>query len=1015
MTCNSTQEEQPSIGTERPVRKVSRIPISSWLIGPLLLCALFVVPKAWTQEDMLAVFGTVKLEENNKKLEGVRVVVYQDDVEFDVITTDVKGGYDFELPLRHAYVFSFELEGHSNKRIAVDASGIPMDVKGARNMDLDMSMMELPSGFDTSIFEDLYGRGEYSADENTVIFDSNYTVRMRNKVQAELARLERMAGQMEEMREQFDEFVLKGDRSKSSREWQKAVDFYDSALALFPDESDVIAKRADAQRELDIANAANADEAAFQALLDDAADALKRDRLDEARKGFEDAEDMRPDAPEPRDGLKRVDDRERELANSAEADEEYNELIEDGDIYFEREQWDRAIDKFAEASALKPNEAYPKNRMEEAQTRQADVAAQQADLIARTIEYEGLIDEANLLFREDNYPEALVKYEAAGSVLPAERFWQQRAEACRERMAEADRKDEGRKARDDEEAARAEAEAAERDRRNRYDAANDLADAFFRDEDYAAAAAKYSEASEIYPDERYPKQRLAEAEKRLERAAQEVSSDVADNGRRASNADSFEASNAAAEAAESALDDAAADERASREAAEAAARSEAERVEEVYDATIAAGDAAFDRSDWNEARRSYEEALEWKPNDRYAKSRLERIEREMNRDSESPEEGPSTGPSQAELAQQRAQQERDEARANEQLARDAASLNAQRLSEEADRRAEAEAARKEKAERERQRALQLASKMNGNERDEVEDYYKAALESEAQARMMEVEAKKQAQADLVNDAQSRASQRIERELNEQSDLLRQQQATAEAGIRAQEERRAEHENRQEDYSENQVIARQNGESLIQQGAQEAKAKARWRDRLQYRRSGDYMLNVQDVEYKRRSFRDLLTGLNRAAADRRSEAQAVVENTSRKYRRLGADANARAQERWLAARRKEKQNAQLLLKREQEARQRAYNEQVAASSNMREIGPRDPEDYKLAEADADVAKGVHEQSYDIPNGLVIERTVRTGNLVLRYRKVVTKTGVYYFRGDRSITADTWSRETTVIMD
>jgi hypothetical protein len=103
------------------------------------------------------------------------------------------------------------------------------------------------------------------------------------------------------------------------------------------------------------------------------------------------------------------------------------------------------------------------------------------------------------------------------------------------------------------------------------------------------------------------------------------------------------------------------------------------------------------------------------------------------------------------------------------------------------------------------------------------------------------------------------------------------------------------------------------------------------------------------------------------------------------------------------------------KREQEARQRAYNEQVAAGANLREIGPRDPEEYKLSEADADVAKGVHEQSYDIPNGLVIERTVRTGNLVVRYRKVVTKTGIYYFRGDRSITADTWSRETTVVMD
>ena len=105
----------------------------------------------------------------------------------------------------------------------------------------------------------------------------------------------------------------------------------------------------------------------------------------------------------------------------------------------------------------------------------------------------------------------------------------------------------------------------------------------------------------------------------------------------------------------------------------------------------------------------------------------------------------------------------------------------------------------------------------------------------------------------------------------------------------------------------------------------------------------------------------------------------------------------------------------MAQREQEARQRAYNEQQAAQANLREVGPRAPEDYKLAEDDADILQGVNEQSYDIPNGLVIERTVRTGNLVVRYRKVVTKTGVYYFRGDRSITADTWRRETTVVLD
>ena len=137
---------------------------------------------------------------------------------------------------------------------------------------------------------------------------------------------------------------------------------------------------------MDAANAANADEAAFQALLDDADRALSKDRLEEARAGFEAAKDMRPDAREPRDGLRRVDEREDALANSAEVDEEYNELVEDGDIYFEREQWDRAIDKFGSQCA-EAERVLSQNRMEEAQIRQADPGGS-ANRPRKTIEYE---------------------------------------------------------------------------------------------------------------------------------------------------------------------------------------------------------------------------------------------------------------------------------------------------------------------------------------------------------------------------------------------------------------------------------------------------------------------------------------------------------------------------------------------------------------------------------------------------------------------------------------------------
>jgi hypothetical protein len=321
------------------------------------------------------------------------------------------------------------------------------------------------------------------------------------------------------MRENFDDFVRKGDRSKSEKEWQKAIDFYESALALFPEEQDVVAKRDQAQVGLDAANASNVSAAAFQSLLDKGAEALSNDDLEGARDAFSEAKELQPDAPEPREGLRRVDEREEAMKAESEANAEYLELIEDADKYFEREQYDRSIDLYAEASALKPDERYPRNQIDEAETRKSDLASQAADIVERTMQYEALIDEANQLFRDDDYENALSKYEAAGLLLPAERFWQQRAEASRERLEEMLSDEADRAERELAAAKRAAASAELKEKRREYDAINDEADVLFRNDDYEAAIVIYEKALAILPDERYPQQRITEAQKRINEAA----------------------------------------------------------------------------------------------------------------------------------------------------------------------------------------------------------------------------------------------------------------------------------------------------------------------------------------------------------------------------------------------------------------------------------------------------------------------------------------------------------------
>ena len=70
---------------------------------------------------------------------------------------------------------------------------------------------------------------------------------------------------------------------------------------------------------------------------------------------------------------------------------------------------------------------------------------------------------------------------------------------------------------------------------------------------------------------------------------------------------------------------------------------------------------------------------------------------------------------------------------------------------------------------------------------------------------------------------------------------------------------------------------------------------------------------------------------------------------------------------------------------------------------------------LSDLDVDLPQGLYESSYKIQNGIVIERTLRSGDKIIHYRKVMMKTGTYYFREGVSITSAIWRLETTYVHD
>jgi hypothetical protein len=247
-----------------------------------------------------------------------------------------------------------------------------------------------------------------------------------------------------------------------------------------------------------------------------------------------------------------------------------------------------------------------------------------------------------------------------------------------------------------------------------------------------------------------------------------------------------------------------------------------------------------------------------------------------------------------------------------------------------------------------------------------------------------------------------------------SDLEQEKTTMAQAALEAQRGREESLNARVDDYDRAAGQADRKGRENRSEGVEKSEIQKNSVSRLRRNRSRDYTSSLPELEQKKRGWRNLFRDSNRASADRRSINSENARGSGRKYRKIGNGADLRAQERHLAIRRKEKETNRRMSERKLEADQRVFDSRIEDLERSKNVSD-DAYGYVLSEADQEVLMGIHEESYDIPNGLVIERTVRTGNFVVRYRKVVTKTGIYYFKGDRSITLDTWKRETRIVLD
>ena len=311
-----------------------------------------------------------------------------------------------------------------------------------------------------------------------------------------------------------------------------------------------------------------------------------------------------------RDKLKKMMDQLAELKKK-----KFDELIAKGDKLCDEGKYDEAIDAYEAAIDYDPFNYLPDNKIEICERKRG-----QGEKIEK--EYKRLIANADALFNQKRYKDALSPYKKASGLKPSEQYPKQRIEEINKILAQLKEKQK------------------EEELNKEYNRYITLADRQFSNKQYELAKQNYNKALGIKPKEDYPKQKIAEIDAILAKQQQELAAKAererknkeylavigeADKAFKAKNYDNAKSLYNKALTIKP-------DEQYPKEKikeidkilADLAAK---EKLEKQYQATIKEADALLASKKYNDAKSKYTAASQLKPGEQYPKDKIKDIER----------------------------------------------------------------------------------------------------------------------------------------------------------------------------------------------------------------------------------------------------------------------------------------------------------------------------------------------------------------------------------------------------
>jgi hypothetical protein len=287
----------------------------------------------------------------------------------------------------------------------------------------------------------------------------------------------------------------------------------------------------------------------------------------------------------------------------------YKALIKDGDKKFDNEDLVNAKTSFQQALGLKPNEAYPKEKIKAIDAILAEMAKVEADKKAKRDQFNKLVADADAAFKKPDYNKASTLYQQALQLISSEPYPKQKLDEIDKIL-------------------QAQADKLERD----YNAKIQSGDRNYNTQVYAQALQDYKDALVLKPTEPYPSQRINDINKILADQAKTAADLKAKK-------DAYAAAVAKADQQFKATkyDDAllAYKEATTYLPAEKYPFTKIDEINNIkkqmemdanYKKAISSGDSYLGQKQYQQSKSFYNQALGFKPNDKYALDQIAKID-----------------------------------------------------------------------------------------------------------------------------------------------------------------------------------------------------------------------------------------------------------------------------------------------------------------------------------------------------------------------------------------------------